>query len=218
METPFNLYPGLTVLETAQVALASGSPRRRELLARLLPPDRFRVISADIDESVWPGEASGDYVRRLALTKAQVGTQLWQAAHPATGPRLVLAADTSVVLDEVIYGKPANQADAARMLAELAGRTHQVKTGFAVRLLGESSEIVQEESAICITDVELRSLSEAEINWYVATGEPLDKAGAYAVQGFGGTLVSAIRGDYYNVVGLPLAPLIEMLKSLKSKV
>jgi septum formation protein len=218
LETPANLYPGLPVLETAQVALASGSPRRRELLARLLPPDRFRVLSADIDESVLPGEASTDYVRRLALTKARVGARLWLASNPAPGPKLVIAADTSVVLDEVIYGKPANPADAARMLAELAGRTHQVKTGFAVHLLGAASEPEQEESAVCTTDVELRSLSEAEINWYVATGEPLDKAGAYAVQGYGGTLVSAIRGDYYNVVGLPLVPLIELLRSLKSEV
>ncbi len=205
-------YPGLHILAEAEVALASASPRRRELLARLLPPDRFRVISADIDESRLSGEAPPDYVRRLALGKAAKGAALWLAAGAATGPHLVLAADTSVVLGEAIYGKPANAAEAARMLGELAGRTHLVLTGFAARLLDREGRLQREESAVCSTEVDLRPLTAPEIAWYAATGEPLDKAGAYAIQGYGGTFISALRGDYYNVVGLPLAPLIEMLR------
>ncbi len=209
----FSSFPGLPVLVNAEVALASASPRRRELLARLLPPDRFRVISADVDESVLPGEVPTDYVRRLARHKAEVGTKLWLSSRPAPGPKLVIAADTSVVLGDAIYGKPTDAADAARMLRELSGRTHQVMTGFAVHLLDASHQLSHEESQVCQTEVEIRPIQEDEIEWYIATGEPLDKAGAYAVQGFGGTFVSAVRGDYYNVVGLPIIPLIEMLRS-----
>jgi septum formation protein len=207
------VFPGLPALEKAAVALASGSPRRRELLARLLPDSNFKIIAADLDESRLTGEAPVDYVRRLALSKAQVGGEMWLALDPTPGYKLVIAADTSVVLGDTIYGKPAQPARAAAMLAELAGKTHLVMTGFAARLLSPQGTLLKEDAAICTTEVEIRPLTRAEIDWYVATGEPLDKAGAYAIQGFGGNLVNALRGDYYNVVGLPLVPLIGLLRN-----
>jgi septum formation protein len=210
----FPVFPGLTVLEKAKVALASGSPRRRELLTRLLPDANFAIIAADLDESRLPGENPLTYVRRLALSKAAVGMDKWALSDLAPVPayRLVIAADTSVVLGDTVYGKPGDSDQAAIMLEELAGKTHQVITGFAARLKTAQGDLLKEAVATCTTEVEIRALTRAEIDWYVATGEPLDKAGAYAIQGFGGNLVNALRGDYYNVVGLPLVPLISLLK------
>jgi septum formation protein len=207
-------FPGLPVLDKAAVALASASPRRRELLARLLPDANFKIIAADIDESRLPGENPLTYVRRLALSKAAVGLEKWALTDttPVPAYRLVIAADTSVVLDDTIYGKPGEPDRAVVMLQELAGKTHQVITGFAARLSTAQGDLIKEEVATCTTEVEICSLTRNEIDWYVATGEPLDKAGAYAIQGFGGNLVNALRGDYYNVVGLPLVPLIAMLQ------
>lgn len=207
------IFPGLPILLEAQVALASASPRRRELLARLLPLTSFKVISADVDESRLPGEAPADYVHRLALSKAEQGANLWLATQPTPGPKLIIAADTTVALDDNIYGKPANAAEAAQMLRELSAKGHLVLTGFAVRLLDARHELVRQEAVVCQTEVEMRPLTQAEIDWYVETGEPMDKAGAYAVQGYGSTFVEAIRGDYYNVVGLPIVPLIELLRT-----
>lgn len=207
------IFPGLSVLEKASVALASGSPRRRELLGRLLPEGNFKIIAADLDESRLPAEDPAVYVKRLALEKAAVGGRMWFEQDSAPDYRLIIAADTSVVLGDTIYGKPGHPENAVTMLEELAGKAHQVMTGFAARLLSPQGDLLKEEVAICTTEVEIRSLSRAEIDWYVATGEPLDKAGAYAIQGFGGNLVSALQGDYYNVVGLPLVPLIAMLQN-----
>ncbi|MBN9389643.1 MAG: septum formation protein Maf [Chloroflexi bacterium] len=208
----FPVFPGLAVFEKVKVALASGSPRRRELLTRLLPDANFVIISADLDETQLPGEDPQTYVRRLALSKAEVGGQKWLVADPDLKARLIIAADTSVVLNDVIYGKPGEPDQAVTMLEELAGKTHQVITGFAARLITSQGDLLKEAVATCTTEVEIRALTRAEIDWYVATGEPLDKAGAYAIQGFGGNLVNALRGDYYNVVGLPLVPLISLLK------
>ena len=208
----FPVFPGLAVFEKVKVALASGSPRRRELLTRLLPDANFVISSADLDETQLPGEDPQTYVRRLALSKAEVGGQKWLVADPDLKARLIIAADTSVVLNDVIYGKPGEPDQAVTMLEELAGKTHQVITGFAARLITSQGDLLKEAVATCTTEVEIRALTRAEIDWYVATGEPLDKAGAYAIQGFGGNLVNALRGDYYNVVGLPLVPLISLLK------
>ena len=157
-------FPGLPILRQAQVGLASGSLRRRELLARLLPPTAFEVVAADLDESRLPGEGPFDYVRRLALAKAAEGARRWQSRQPTTQPRLIVAADTSVVIGDLIYGKPTDLADAARMLAELSGRPHQVLTGFAVRLLDAAGTLLNEDSAVNVTEVYIRPLSEAEIN------------------------------------------------------
>ena len=169
--------------------LASASPRRRELLAGLglTPP----VRPVEVDETPLDGEPAADCVLRLARAKA--------AARVGAG-ELVLAADTLVVLDGEILGKPAGPAEARRMLARLAGRDHLVMTGVAVRD-GDSG---REASAVETTRVTVGALGEARIADYVATGEPLDKAGAYAIQGLGALFVEAVDGNYSNVVGLPL--------------
>jgi septum formation protein len=170
---------------STRLVLASASPRRRELLARLgLEPE---VRPAGVDETPRAGEAAVPYVLRLAGEKA--------AAVPGD---LVLAADTAVVLDGEILGKPDGPAGAARMLEALSGRTHLVHTGVAVRSGATTS------SAVSTSSVTFAPLTAADIAWYVATGEPFDKAGAYAVQGAGGLFVVAIEGSFSNVVGLPL--------------
>jgi septum formation protein len=177
--------------------LASGSPRRRELLAQI--GVRFEVDVADIDEAPEASEVAQAYVERLALEKARVVA----ARHTDA---VVLGADTSVIIDGEILGKPLDEADAATMLARLAGRTHQVLT--AVALVDGERALVRS----VITQVHFRSLSEKEIQCYVATGESSDKAGSYGIQGFGAILVDAIEGSYSNVVGLPLTETAAMLK------
>lgn len=184
--------------QTALV-LASGSPRRRAFLEQL--GLSFTVSPADLDERVLPGEAAAPYVERLAREKARKVATL----HP--GQR-VLAADTTVVLGEQVLGKPADPEDALRMLRSLSGRWHRVLTGVALVGSAERTRVVE-------TQVEFREASEAELAWYVHTGEPLDKAGAYAIQGIGGFLVRAIRGSHSNVVGLPLAETLELLAEEK---
>ena len=173
------------------LVLASGSPRRRELLEGL--GVRFKVRPVDLDESPLPGEPPRDYVLRLAVEKA--------AARVEPG-ELVLAADTTVVVDGEILGKPRDDEDARRMLRLLAGRGHSVLTGIA---LGKAAEVDE-------TLVRFAPLSESEIDWYVATGEPRDKAGAYAIQGLGSLFVEGVEGSYSNVVGLPI-PLMYRLFS-----
>jgi septum formation protein len=177
--------------------LASASPRRRELLQQI--GVQFRVQVADIDETPQARETPAAYVARLALGKAQKVA----AANPGC---VVLGSDTTVVLDDEILGKPENDADAARMLAALAGRRHQVMT--AVALVQDDQQRVQ----TVITNVHFTSLSAAQITAYVATGEPADKAGAYGIQGLGAVLVDAIEGSYSNVVGLPLTETAAMLQ------
>ena len=174
---------------SASLVLASASPRRRDLLASLRLT--FEVRSADIDESTLADETPVDHVIRLARAKAQA------TALPG---ELVLAADTVVVLDSRILGKPFDPADARQMLHSLAGRQHTVYTGVALfdpdrEALGLASDR---------SEVRIADLSENEIDWYISTGEPLDKAGSYAIQGLGALFVEAIEGNYSNVVGLPL--------------
>jgi len=193
-----------------RLVLASASPRRRELLASL--GLAFTVRPVDLDETPRDGEAARDYVSRLAREKA--------AAEAGAG-ELVLAADTVVVLpgggrtaaSERLLGKPADAAEARRMLAEIAGRTHSVLTGVA--LLGASPagdrRLVSEVTS---TEVEMAAMGDDEIAWYVATGEPLDKAGAYAIQDVGALFVAAIDGNYTNVVGLPLPTVSRLFAAL----
>lgn len=177
--------------------LASTSPRRRELLAQI--GLSFHVLKADIDESPRPGEAAADYVRRLACEKAAVG--LAQA-----GEGVVIAADTSVVLDGAVLGKPASLEEALAMWARLSGREHSVLTGVAVA----SRERV--EARVVATRVRFRALREPELRAYWASGEPCDKAGGYGIQGLGAVFVTGIDGSYSNVVGLPLAEAAVMLE------
>jgi septum formation protein len=185
---------------TAVVVLASGSPRRLALLEQLgLSP---RVLPADIDESPLPSEDPVAYVRRLAAEKAAAVT----ADVPADA--IVVAADTTVDLEGEILAKPVDIDDARRMLRRLSGRTHRVHTGVAVR---RGSVVLVEVVTTLVTFV---PMSDDVREWYLATGEPLDKAGAYALQGAGGVLVDQVAGSVSNVVGLPLATLAELLRRL----
>jgi len=179
-----------------RLILASNSPRRRGFLQQL--GLSFEVQAADLDESVQPGESPVAYVERLARQKAQA------VAAKAAGT-VVLGADTTVVVGEAILGKPADAADAARMLAALSGRAHEVLTGVAVVGPVTLSQVVK-------TRVYFRAVSAQEIDWYVRTGEPLDKAGAYAIQGLAGAFVTEIEGSPSSVVGLPLAETVELLR------
>jgi len=177
--------------------LASGSPRRRDLLHAL--ELAFRVRPVDVDETPHAGEVPREYVRRLAEEKA--------AAHVEPG-ELVLAADTSVILDGEILGKPTDEVDARTMLGRLAGREHLVLTGVALHDSAAGVRTHIEESRVRIA-----ALTPDEITWYVATGETMDKAGSYAVQGLGAMFVESIHGDYTNVVGLPLPATYRMFKA-----
>lgn len=183
----------------SDLCLASRSPRRAELLRTL--GVAFRVLDVEVDETPRPGEAPADYVRRLACDKARAGRA---AAAGVDAP--VLAADTTVVVDRAILGKPEDADDARRMLARLAGRAHEVFTGVA--LVDARGEL---RCTVARTGVRFRALTAGEIAAYVASGEPLDKAGAYGIQGLGGALVAGIDGSYSNVVGLPLAETLALL-------
>ena len=180
------------------IILASQSPRRRELLEQV-GITGFQVISPDVDERVEPGLSPAGMVEELSLRKAR-------AAADKTGPDgLIIAADTVVALDGAVLGKPRDEADAFAMLSALSGREHRVYTGVSV-LRGDRAVTEHEETAVCF-----RALAPGEIWGYIATGEPMDKAGAYGIQGIGALLVSGIRGDYCNVVGLPVFRLGRML-------
>lgn len=183
-----------------KVVLASGSPRRREILARIAYP--FDIRPADLDESRLPGEAARDYVSRLAREKAL-------AIAGAERDALVLGSDTAVVLGNDILGKPADPGDAERMLGALSGRRHQVMSGVAI-VRGDRVE----HSFVTSTDVDFRDLGEDEIRRYVSTGEPLDKAGAYAVQGEAGRFVGRVEGSVTGVIGLPFEETRDALWSL----
>lgn len=176
--------------------LASGSPRRRELLTMLELP--FERLSTDVAEQRQSDEAPADYVQRLALDKARAGV----AVAPQDLP--VLGADTIVVLDGRVLEKPADIQHAAEMLAALSGRQHQVMTAVAF------ADAEHHLSTLVVTDVTFRSLSSDDIQHYISSGEPMDKAGAYGIQGKGGCFVREIRGSYYAVVGLPLVETQEL--------
>jgi len=177
--------------------LASSSPRRRELLSILGVP--FTTQSADIDESTRPGESPSQYAARLAREKAQAIA----SGRPAD---MVLGADTIVILGNDVLGKPRDAEDARRMLQALSGKVHQVSTAVCLMVNGHLHEHVE------TTSVYMRAVPEPEIRDYIATGEPMDKAGAYAIQGGAAKWIYRIEGDYFNVVGLPLAAVWELLK------
>ena len=179
--------------------LASASPRRRELLASIGLD--FDVLPSHVPEVLREGEAPEEYVARLSRDKAEA----LATAHPA---RWVIAADTTVLLGQELLEKPADPADAARMLGAIAGKTHIVYTGVTL----QNVERQYRETRVAETEVRMLPLTAAEIDWYVQTGEPLDKAGAYAAQGIGGVFIESIHGSYSNVVGLPLATLYQMLR------
>ncbi|HVV15929.1 MAG TPA: Maf family protein [Polyangia bacterium] len=184
------------------VILASASPRRRELLERV--GLTLEVLPASIDESVRPGEAAGDYARRIAGAKCDA---VADGAASARGLP-VLAADTTVVVDGAILGKPADDADGHAMLARLAGRRHEVVTAYAIRFGARRVD------RAVTTVVAVRALQPAEIAAYVASGEGRDKAGGYAVQGIAAAFVTELRGSLTNVIGLPLAEVLADLQAL----
>ena len=183
------------------IILASQSPRRRELLERMGVRD-FRIVTPDIDEHMDRNLPPEELVRRISLEKA-----LAVQVQEGNGP-IIIAADTVVALDGAVLGKPADQLEAFKMLSTLSGCRHQVYTGMTV-LRGEERHTVSEE-----TTVTFRELSSEEIDRYIATGEPMDKAGAYGIQGYGALLVEGIQGDYYNVMGLPVCRLGCLLRRL----
>lgn len=178
--------------------LASQSPRRKELLGLLGLP--FTVRVADIDETMTPGAAPYSEVARLSRMKA--------LAVPREADDIVIAADTIVVCDGHVLGKPHNEDEAKDMLQLLSGRDHQVMTGMTV-LRGDSAAVVTE-----VTDLHFRELTHREIDAYVASGEPMDKAGAYGIQGGAALFCQRLDGDYYNVVGLPVCRLTQILRTM----
>lgn len=180
--------------------LASASPRRSELLRAA--GIEFTVRVADIDESVLPGEAPADYVLRLARQKAQA------VAQPG---EIVLGADTTVVVNSEIAGKPVDAEDARRMLRLLSDQWHEVLTG--VSLVCDRQVL----SEIAVTRVKFAALTDTEIDWYIATGEPMDKAGAYGIQGYASRFVESIEGNYSNVVGLPVRMVYRMLRRMRDE-
>ena len=181
---------------TKHIILASASPRRKELLDQIKVI--YEVYPVDIDETPKPNENPLDYVQRVAAEKSATCVAQLNPSVP------VLAADTSVILNGVIMGKPKDQRDALAMLMQLSGKTHQVYTALSLRGL-EHSQVVSK------TDVTFRTLTEQEILTYWQTGEPLDKAGSYAIQGLGGVFVESIKGSFSGVVGLPLFETAQLL-------
>lgn len=177
--------------------LASGSPRRRELLTQI--GLTYSVHPADVDETLNPAWTAREAVEQLSARKAET-------VATAFADDLILAADTVVSLEEKILGKPADAAEAAAMLRALSGRSHKVYTGFTLRR-GDKVVTRSEETAVTF-----RPLTDGEIAAYIASGEPMDKAGAYGIQGLGGVLISGIDGDYFNVMGLPICALSQALR------
>ena len=190
----------MTKFELPKIILASGSPRRAEILHSV--GWEFEKSVADVDETEFAGENPADYVRRLAKTKAE-------AVAVNYPNKMVLGADTTVVIDEQIIGKPVDLADARRMLKMLSGRTHEVLTGVAVVKNGETRVGLQR------TKVKFAELNDEQIEFLVEFGEPLDKAGAYAVQAQAALFIEGIEGDYWNVVGLPISSVFQMIKGEK---
>ena len=193
----------LVIPKPTMLILASSSPRRRQLLEQI--GLTFTVESADVDERLQPGEPPAKYVQRLALEKAQAIWERHRSEDDPDDPLIILGADTVVVLDSEVLGKPADQADARRMLELLSGRTHQVLTGIAaVSRRGMVSEVE-------ITQVFFDLINDEELVRYLMSGEPMDKAGAYGIQGYAARWIPRIEGCHFNVMGLPLARTIALL-------
>ena len=192
-----------------RIYLASRSPRRRELLTQMgIHYDvlllRESAGRQDVNETPMPGESPTDYVQRIAISKAQTG---WQRVCQRNLPRhAVLGADTMVMLDETIFGKPATAAQAMDMLAQLSGRVHQVMTCVALCYQDTLTHITS------VSEVRFKTLSTTEISAYVATGEPMDKAGSYAIQGRGAIFIAHLNGSYTGVMGLPLYETANLLQ------
>lgn len=190
-----------------KLILASASPRRRELLAQA--GLKFTVSAANLNEDRLPDEAAAAYVQRLAEEKALAVWNVHKTEDAPDDPLIVLGADTCVVSDGHVLGKPTDTADARRMLELLSGRTHAVLTGLAAVSASKTARDVE------ITQVTFQQLTDRDIAQYITTGEPLDKAGAYAIQGFAARWIPRIEGCYFNVVGLPIARTIALLEEVQ---
>ncbi|MFC1026725.1 Maf family protein [Pasteurella multocida] len=190
-----------------QFYLASNSPRRAQILQQL--GFRFALYCCEIDETPLPDEKGADYVLRMAIEKNNAARQQWQQAKfSQNGPHLpFLSADTSVILEDKILGKPKNEADARAMLRALSARTHQVITAVCV------ADENRMQTAIQTSLVRFKVLTEKEIQGYIATGEPMDKAGAYGIQQLGGVFVEHIEGSFSGVMGLPVCETVALLKA-----
>lgn len=186
-------------MPSRSLVLVSASPRRSDLLRQA--GLEFTVWPAEVDETPLPGETPGDLAERLACAKAR-------ALPPARSPILAIAADTVVAIGETILGKPRDPGDARRMLGLLSGRTHEVITAVALRALPEETVV----SERCLSRVTFAPMSARDIAWYAGTGEGMDKAGGYALQGIGAFFVASIEGSYTNVIGLPLERLHSHLR------
>ncbi|HEV2272759.1 MAG TPA: Maf family protein [Acidobacteriaceae bacterium] len=194
--------------------LASASPRRRELLAQA--GYSFEIVASSVAEDPLPGEDGIRLATRLAREKAEAVFELRRGGCTPEEPLLVLGADTVVVCDGELLGKPLDDADAARMLRLLSGRTHQVITGVA--LLAAWAGHFMVDVAAELTHVTMHTLSDPEVAAYIASGEPVDKAGSYAIQGYASRWIPRVRGCYFNVVGLPLALVSDLLEGVQSRI
>lgn len=208
--------------EASPLLLASGSPRRREILHQLRIPHLVAAPSG-VDESVGDGEHAGEYLERVVRAKLRVASEVFGPTEASMGDTLrgvnvaaasiaVLVADTSVIVDGAILGKPASLAEAESMIARLAGRTHEVWTRFAIGAPTNEAKILHAETVV--TRVTFRPLTPERIRRYAESGEGDDKAGGYAVQGLGAALVARIEGSYTNVVGLPASEVVVALETL----
>lgn len=195
--------------ESECIILASASPRRKEMLHQL--GLSFRCIAPSVAEEVLPNEMPEVYVRRIATDKAHA--VLYSLRDDPTD-HLILSGDTTVTLEGVILGKPATELDAGHMLLQLSGKTHQVITGVCL-LLRQQGRLAAERLFTVSTDVVFKTLSRAEINDYVRTGDPMDKAGAYGIQSGAAHMIREIHGSYTNVVGLPMAEVVEEMQALQ---
>ncbi|AFV06621.1 Septum formation protein Maf [Dehalobacter sp. UNSWDHB] len=188
--------------------LASASPRRRELLEEW--GYDFRLVSAPVDEALPPGVWPEIGVQDLARRKALSGFEAWLDLS-GSADDLILGADTIVVLDHIVLGKPADEEEAERMLLNLSGKTHRVMTAIALAAMDKARQQISVETAVEITTVSFRELKVQEIKDYIATGEPMDKAAAYGIQGGAAGFVTAVSGSWSNVVGLPMELLVRKL-------
>ena len=193
----------MSINSTASFILASASPRRRELFQSI--GLKFKIIPAHVNENYLAGESPRQHVKRLSIDKAIIIARKYPEAW-------VLGADTIVVIDDLILGKPKNEAQARKMLRKLSGREHKVFTGFTIAHVAAKiykTKVIQ-------SAVRFKTISPKEMDWYVSCDEPYDKAGGYAVQGKGAYFIQSIRGSYTNVIGLPLCEVLEELKKLKA--
>src|SRR5689334_11599320 len=203
-------HHGEMSISDKRIYLASRSPRRRDLLKQIGVPFELLLLredlrrGADVDETPLPDESAGVYVLRIAKAKAAMAVR--QIAYRALPQKPALAADTTVVFDGQVIGKPEDAEHAARILRALSGREHQVLTAVAVAMKE------QVETQISVSSVSFREIPDAEVRRYCASGEPLDKAGAYAIQGRAGAFVTRITGSYSGIMGLPLAETVELLQ------